>query len=79
MTKTLGEQIYEYVYNENGKGNYPSMDEINEHFSKDVSSNVKGMILSEKDNAKFKRNSGNFVKGEPRLYLREDKDGYEAY
>lgn len=80
MTKTLGEQIYEYVNIENKKGNYPTLDDIKNKFKdRDVTSNVKGMVQSYHDKAVFKKNAGNFKKGDPRLYLEEVNGGYVAH
>lgn len=87
MNEFNGDLIYSWVKEQNSCNIYPSLEEIQSHFSgigkNSVRSSVSGMVKSYNgghDSAVYKCNRGKHKKGEPRLYLNLRNDnGYEAF
>lgn len=79
--QTLGDKIFNYVKSMNEKDHYPSLNEINEVFGKDVSSNVNGQVANYNDGdiICYSRNSGVHKKGEKKPALQKYKGGYKAH
>ena len=79
--QTLGDKIFNYVKSMNEKGYYPNLNEINEVFGKNVSSNVKGQVANYNDGdiVRYSINSGVHKKGEKKPALQKYKGGYKAH
>lgn len=79
--RTLGDEIFNYVKSMNEKGYYPNLNEINDVFGKNVSSNVKGQVdnYNNGDIVRYSRDSGVHKKGEKKPALQKYKGGYKAH
>lgn len=79
---TLGDQIFNWVKDQNTNNYYPTMSDIQSHFApRNIYGNVVGMEQSYRDHAVYLKNNRIHKKGDARLYLFYDKDknGYVAY